>query len=373
VPPLSIVMAAGLVTLIGLLADALASRLHVRPPWRPLLITGCLAIAAVWIFNPQFVSHSLHSMNDDIQAIDSVSSGLSVFPRSRFVFLGVSPTPFPMGERIELSTGGVAWYDRPAGDGPHPGVVFFHGSDPNGSRATVSIAVRRAAVDAGYAVLSLDHVGFGQSPGPDPKGDIAGWDPLPSVIAAVEWLTAMPDVSTVVVAGYAMGAADVLRVLPVYRGIDAAVLLGASAIPPVDYNRFWYESFNSDRKMTDHISPRQFDAIIERFYDQLGMAADLPPDHPPILFLNFEHELDIVLSRQDDLYAAVSGCKSARVFSDTTHNFDMADDFGVALGDARAVKQLSNQFRNLALFLSEAGARPARDFTGDDQAGCLGF
>lgn len=348
--------ATGMVVVTGLAADWLARRINIRLPRRPVIFIGSLVIAALLLFNSRLVADGWRAISDDFLTINAVSSGLGVFPRSRLVYLGVTPAPFAMGERIVLESGAVAWLDRPTGDGPFPGMVFFHGSGSDGSMSPASIAVRRAALDAGYVVLALDHIGFGQSPLPDVNADILAWDPLLSAVEAVETLRAMPEVSTVIVAGYSMGAGDVLRVLPAVSGIDAAILLGASAIPPVDHNQFWYESFHTDRRMTAHLSPERYDELIERFYDNLGMASVLPLTHPPVLFINFEYELDVVLARQDVLYEAVPGCKGVWKFTDTTHYFDLADVAGLALGDTRAVRELSGQFRLLAANLT--GPRP---------------
>lgn len=356
--PERIMVAIALATLIGLAADWLVERASIRLPLRHIFIFGSLAIAVLVVTNSSSVIHGWESLSDDVKTINAVGSGLSVFPRSRLVFLGVTPSPNQMGERIELPTGGVAWLDRPPGHETHPGMVFYHGSGPLGSMDPMSIAFRNAAIDAGYVVLSLDHIGIGQSPLPDRDAELSEWDPLPSAAAAVEYLRSLPEVSSVVVAGYSMGAGDVLRVLPISEGIDAAVLLGASAIPPVDYNDFWFASFHSDRRMNTRISGERYDEIIRAYYDVITMATGLPPDHPPLLFINFEHEFDVVLSRQDDLYEAIPGCKSVWQYADTTHYFDLAEVAGLTFGDTRAVKQLSEELRWLRSTLTDPNAAP---------------
>jgi pimeloyl-ACP methyl ester carboxylesterase len=201
--------------------------------------------------------------------------------------------------------------------------------------------------------LSPDHIGFGQSPTPGQDADIAEWDPLPTAAAAVDWLSAQSEVSSVVVVGYAMGAGDALRVLPVVPDIDAVILLGASAIPSIEYNRFWYESFHSDRGISWRLPEEDYGEILRRFYDMMGMASALPESHPPILFINFEHELDIVLSRRDVLIAATGGCKSVLEFPDTTHYMDMIDVVGLTLGDTRATQQLSEKMIRFSSSLAE--------------------
>jgi hypothetical protein len=232
-------------------------------------------------------------------------------------------------------------------------MVFYHGSGSNGAGDYVAMAVRRAAIDAGFALLSEDHIGFGESPLPGQDADIAEWDPLPSAAAAVEWLRAKPEVSSIVVVGYSMGGGDVLRVLPAAPEIDAAILLGASAIPSIEFNRFWYDSFHSDRGINWRLSQAEYDEILRRFYNMNSMAGALPEDHPPILFVNFEHEMNLVLSRRDMLFEAINGCKSIWEFPDTNHYVDTVDVAGLALGDVRATRQLSAKFRQFASTLAD--------------------
>jgi hypothetical protein len=336
-------MAIAAATLIGLFADWLAYHLNIRLPVRPLILIGLTVVTVFFLFNSQMVIHGFQKLGDDVFTVNEVGSGLSVFPRSRLLFLGVAPNVASMGERIVLDTGSVAWLDRPAGKGPHPGIVFFHGSGRLGSMEPVSIAFRRAAVDAGFMVLSLDHVGIGQSPRPDLNAEIEAWDPLPSDVAAVEKLQSMPDVSSVFVAGYSMGAGDVLRVLPAVSGIDAAILLGASAIPPVDYNLFWYDGFLFSRGLDARFSEERYDEVVERYYDSVSLARNLPSDHPPILLINFEYEFNDVISRQDELFEAIAGCKHVWLFADTTHLFDLADTAGLTFGDTRTGSRLSEK------------------------------
>jgi hypothetical protein len=336
-------LAVGLTTLTGLIADWLAYRVNIHLPVRPILLIGLLAIAVFFLANSQAAIHGFQTLGDDVLTVNQVGSGLSVFPRSRLLFLGVAPGVESMGERIVLDTGSVAWLDKPAGKGPHPGIVYFHGSGRLGSMEPTSIAFRRAAVDAGFVVLSLDHVGIGQSPRLDLNARIEDWDPLPSNVAAVEKLQFMPDVSSVFVAGYSMGAGDVLRVLPAVSGIDAAILLGASAIPPVDHNLFWYDGFLFNRRLDARFSEERYDEVVERYYDSVSLAHNLPLDHPPILFINFEYEFNDVLSRQVELFEAIAGCKHVWLFADTTHLFDLADTAGLTFGDTRVGSQLSEK------------------------------
>jgi pimeloyl-ACP methyl ester carboxylesterase len=353
VTPIQMGLAISTAIAIGLSTEWLANRIRVRPLIFPAVIIVSLIIIIVAILDPQLVSQRWEGTIHDIQAIGSVSSGLSVFPRSKLIYLGVAPTPFRSGERIVLETGAVAWYDRPSGDGPFTGLVFYHGSGSDGAGDHVAMAVRRAAIDAGYAILSLDHIGFGQSPEPDRDADISDWDPLPSAAAAVEWLHAQPEVSSIVVAGYSMGAGDVLRVLPTAPEIDAAILLGASAIPSIEFNEFWYDSFHSDRKLEWRLAKQNYDEILRRFYNMNAMAVTLPEDHAPLLFINFEHELDLVLSRRDVLYDAINGCKRVWEFADTTHYVDMVDVVDLALGDTRATQELSEMLLQFASTLAE--------------------
>lgn len=132
------------------------------------------------------------------------------------------------GDRVVLETGAVAWLEYPAGKGPFPGALFFHGAHHEGSQQPAAIIIRRALVGAGFVVLAVDHPGYGESPVPHPASDVAAWDPLPTARAALKTLRSRPDVDRLFALGHSMGAADVLRLLSVEPSLHGAVLLGAS-------------------------------------------------------------------------------------------------------------------------------------------------
>jgi Alpha/beta hydrolase family len=155
---------------------------------------------------------------------------------------GITTSVIPGERRITLETGAVAWFDRPHGDQPWPGALFFHGAHPDGAHQPAALAARRALVHAGFAVLALDRPGYGASPHPELDAEIAAWDPLPTDLAAYGALRAMPGVRTVTVVGHSMGNFDVLALLSVGVPLESAVMMGAAlnrSAPDEEAEQYW--------------------------------------------------------------------------------------------------------------------------------------
>jgi len=115
--------------------------------------------------------------------------------RGRFSFLRSSrASPPPKREEITFESGEVVLAGTifvPAGAGPHPGIVFLHGSGAEGRWASNYLALRFAR--GGFAALAFDKRGVGQSGG---DWQTAGFDELASdAAAAVSALSAKPYVA----------------------------------------------------------------------------------------------------------------------------------------------------------------------------------
>lgn len=265
------------------------------------------------------------------------------------MWLHIGLTPAHAGERVVLDTGSVAWLERPLGKGPFAGVLFFHGAHPDGSRQPSAIVLRRALLGAGFVVLSLDHPGFGESPAPSLDADVGAWDPLPTALAALRTLGAVPAVGGIALAGHSMGSTDVLRLLSVKPRLRSAVVFGAALRDPSERVEYWNERFHTDRRMHQRASQGRVFEIRRRFYNNGRIVKTLPEDHAPILFVRFGLEWSDIVATRNALYDAIPGSKMAWDLATSTHYFSSHGGAGLVVGDTRVTRALTSRLRLLTL------------------------
>lgn len=259
---------------------------------------------------------------------------------------GLTPAVMAQTERIVLSNGSVAWLNRPAGDGPFPGALFFHGRDPQGSKQPAALIARRALLDAGFVVLAIDHPSFGESPHPKPGAPVAAWDPLPTARAAFDALQARPDVTDAIIAvGHSMGAEDVMRLISDGAALDRALLFGGAADEFGREHPEDYETFVRRRRIVGQLPRRLFEQIRACYYHKALTAALMPPSHPPITFVDFGIDWPDVVAKRDRLYAVIPGQKTRRMLEISTHYFSAAHARDLLIGDVRVTRRLRDIFR----------------------------
>lgn len=268
-------------------------------------------------------------------------------PYNRLVHIGLIPTQ--NAQRIVLKTGAVAWLDQPPGKGPFPGALFFHGADPKGSRQSSAIVVRRALLDAGFVVLSVDHIGYGESQIPSRESDVSAWDPLPTDIAALTRLRSLINVDRkrIFVLGHSMGTYEVFRMLRAQPDFQGAAVFGAALNDPKERDEYWYKRFHSDRRMRTRISRELFYEIRGRFYDNLKTVQILDPNHVPVLFIRFGLEWPYLAATRDILYGAIPGRKTLWDLPNSSHYFNSYRITDLIIGDTTIGRSLSARFRVL--------------------------
>ena len=268
--------------------------------------------------------------------------------RQMSLHAGLAPEDLPLRKRVVLETGAIAWLERPSGRGPFSGALFFHGANSAGSKQPAAIVVRRALLDAGFAVLAVDEAGFGESPVPTSPSDIAAWDPLPTALAAFDTLSATTGVEGILALGHSMGASSVFRLLASGAKLDGAILFGA-ALPDADeQDEYWYERFHSDRGLRQQLSPQLVKGIRESFGDNGRLALALPADHAPILFVRFGEEWPNIVVTRDLLYQAIPGRKRIWDLANSTHYFSAHRALDLMVGDTRVTRRLVARLRQLA-------------------------
>jgi len=127
-----------------------------------------------------------------------------------------------------------AWYLRPQGPGPHPGVVLMHGW---GANASLMLPVAASLVTAGYAVLVPDARCHGRS-------SDAPHTSLPrfaqDMAAALGWLRQQPDVDggRLALVGHSVGGAAAILCATQVAGVGAVVSASAFQHPRLMMRRY---------------------------------------------------------------------------------------------------------------------------------------
>ncbi|WP_229068443.1 S9 family peptidase [Actinoplanes sp. DH11] len=142
-----------------------------------------------------------------------------------WLIAGAGPGP----SRAHVTSAGVPLeVVRPAGDGPHPGVVVAHGF--SGS-ATLMAPFGDTLAARGYVVVLLDFAGHGASTRQLPD-QAAGTDESTEALqrdlsVAVAHLRSLPDVdaSRVALVGHSMGAGAVTRYAAAHPDVTATVAI----------------------------------------------------------------------------------------------------------------------------------------------------
>jgi predicted alpha/beta-fold hydrolase len=129
------------------------------------------------------------------------------------------------------------------GDGKQrPGIVFCHGLLGNKNQTLVRNVAIKAFRDWGFNVLALDLRIFGESRLLSEALPTGGWKEAEDIIGAARLLGSFPEVSTVGVSGYSMGAGSSM----VAAGLDGGEYITGGVIA--------WNGFSDTRRMVDHIS-----------------------------------------------------------------------------------------------------------------------
>lgn len=121
-----------------------------------------------------------------------------------------------------------------AGDGPAPAVLLVHGYASKGADL---LPVAPRLREAGWHVLAIDLRGHGgsESDGERPAPPALATD----VHAAVDWLHARDDVTSVVLLGHSMGGSTAILAASERDDLAAVVTVAAVADPTLSRIGFW--------------------------------------------------------------------------------------------------------------------------------------
>jgi pimeloyl-ACP methyl ester carboxylesterase len=246
-----------------------------------------------------------------------------------------------VGEAIELPGGAVGWLTLPPGPPPYRPALLFHGADEEGAYQRGALFLRRTLLGLGYAVLAVDAPGFGASDPPAALRDLDAWDPEPLSVAAANALLSQPGVEgSILAVGHSMGATRALRFLDVWVGASAAVVLGATVMPPASENQDLYDRFLDDFDLeTSGLPPAFVLRVRERYFNNDRAAQRLPEGHAPVLFLLFSYEYRNIIAGRGRLYEMIAGRKVPWEVR-TDHQFASSRVGGVLVGSWRVMGAL---------------------------------
>lgn len=255
---------------------------------------------------------------------------------------GLAVVPSCEGDRVELESGTVGWLDRPRGSAPHPTALFLHGAEPRGGRQPVACAVRRVLLGRGYAVLALDHPGYGASAAPDSGANLERWDPASRATSALAWIRGEPDLDAALVVGHSMGAVDAVRMTADgLDGVSAMVLIGAALSEEDPDEDYWYGRFHRDRSLSHRLTRERWREIEDRFYSARRALGEMPPDHPPVVFAEAEREWEHLLEPRDEFYRRIPGEKQRALLDGASHYLNSFRIRDVLVTDVDALRRLS--------------------------------
>ncbi|MBI4396698.1 MAG: alpha/beta fold hydrolase [Elusimicrobia bacterium] len=328
VPPLPvwrIALAVLFVLAAGILIDRWVARAPASARWGSLFFVLMAGGALIYI-----------KREDLLQLADFLKNNPAKF-------WNVSVTRQFPERRIVLDTGAVAWIERPALKRTPYGALFFHGANPDGSHQSTAVVVKRALLNAGVAVLSVDHPGYGESPSPPLKMDLSAWDPLPTALSALEELRRQPGVEKIIVVGHSMGSDEALRLLSVHPAVHGVLLLGAALSESAENNDYWNRRFLKDRRIREPFPLDWVQKIQSEFYDTRRILEKLSPQHPPILFVRFGREHPNIAASRDVLLHALPGRKRVIDLPESTHYLNSGKFSSLILGEAALARHLSSE------------------------------
>lgn len=327
---------------VGALASGVEAWARLAP--RPLrLVTPVLGTAAAVVLGARLLGEG-----DPLQPLPRILPSLALSPPCA-------------GERVELESGGVAWYDRPRGSGSHPGAVVLHGADPRGSRQPAACSLRRALGTAGFATLALDHPGYGESPAPDVDAPLEDWDPRVAEAEAVDTLAAKPEVDSVLlVAGHSMGGTGALRLLAKRPAVPMAVLFGVGLTDHEEREDYWYERFHQDRGLDGRMSEERWREIVEAHYRFGPVVGELPQEGPHVVFATFGREWENVEETRDVAYHAIPLSKERWHLPRASHYFSAFTWHGLVAADGRVTRAVAHGIQARAWGSTEGVEPPPR-------------
>jgi len=193
--------------------------------------------------------------------------------------------------------------DLPRDSGNHPGILLLHGNTPWGRKLPVYRVLATRLRERGFAVLSIDFGGYGESDDPFRLGTVEAVDQDLDASAALAFLETLPGVdrASLFVICHSAGCKAAFTV-----GLEKPSVEGIVAIGPprrdserlwdeADNERFWQRARQTRRLVYGTDFPAWYtrdlwlEARRRRTIEQ-HVATLSEPEHKPVLLLDGELE-----------------------------------------------------------------------------------
>lgn len=331
----------------ALVLAAASTSVPAVPAWVAVLAAAGTAAAWLLVDRAAAASGAPGRVVALVAAAGIALAGLEVVGRAGDEYLysvaetapGLALLPTCRGERVEVGDGSVAWLDRPRGAPPHPTALFLHGADRRGARQPSACVLRRALLDRGYAVLALDHPGYGASAAPDSGASPEAWDPRRPALEALSRIRASPDLTPGVLVGHSMGAVDAIRIADTDpAGVEAVVLVGAAVGDGGQDEDYWHRRFHTDRGLEYRLPEDRWREIERRYYSADRALGELDRGHPPVVFVSVEREWEHLLEGRETFFERIPGEKSRRRLEGASHYLNSFFHRGVMVTDAAVLR-----------------------------------
>lgn len=137
---------------------------------------------------------------------------------------------------------------------PRPGLVISHGFMGSKNDHYIVDAALTAYAGWGFNVLGIDLRNFGESQRFEHTPTTAGWKEGEDLLAAAKYLSEQPDVTSVGITGFSMGAGSTMRAA--YATREYPYLTGGAIA---------WNGYSDSRRMIEYISTKP-DSITDPFY-----------------------------------------------------------------------------------------------------------
>jgi len=233
---------------------------------------------------------------------------------------------------IEFVSGGLTLRGSlylPNGSGPFPGIVLTHGGTSLGRKLPLYRILSHNLAQQGYAVLSFDFRGYGESEDPVKFDTPADLDFVEDVVRAVSYLSSVEgvDASKIYLAGHSFGAGVIAP-----AGVQDKRIKGIISIAPGrrGYKLFWSKNAPAKhyprQRLAEDMEIPQLRRMSIDFLNPILQYITIDtlleyPVHPPILVIDGELEDPKDIAFLENLYEEITEPKAYVTIKNAEHYF----------------------------------------------------
>lgn len=210
---------------------------------------------------------------------------------------------------------------------PRHGVLFCHGTLPDGKDTAFYRALMKGLARRGYLVFGFDLRGFGKSPSISNIGHPVGLDFTADAKAAIDYMTEQLPVrlDSLTIMGHSLGAAIAFAVGATDERVSNIIAVSAGNFPPPgQYREIDKRDYLSKIKRATGlvIPPKEWD----RMAGPLSLFQYLPlPARKKVLIVLADCDSKAVIDYNRGLYDELNVPKDLLIIPDSNHNFGYED------------------------------------------------